>query len=249
MLANLVAFALLLHGGNQSAQVGRPSEDLQTKLNSQVTDYKLEAGNFVDALAALAQKFELPMGVEWSRDQQTSRRVSRSWNSVSVRQIVQDVVKAEPGYEFSVSEGVVHVLPIWTSPESQDFTRLKLGGFEVHNQVIQVANRRLQAMIAARIAPPVSEPPGAKGSAGSQFTSVGERMVNVHLGDVTVRTALDQLALSSDWRIWVVTFTDSDLPSGFRRTQSLWSSAVIPDEYQPVWNVFHWGDRIPRDHN
>ena len=61
MLVSLPAMA-----GREST----PRDPLQTKLETNVQDYTLREGSFVQALAHVATEFEIPMGIEWIRDPQ-----------------------------------------------------------------------------------------------------------------------------------------------------------------------------------
>lgn len=81
----------------------------------------------------------------------------------------------------------------------------------------------------------------------SQGASVGEPDVTVTLQSVNVPQVLDALALASDRKVWVVTFTADGAvtPTSFRRTGTLWNKENVPDPEQPVWDTFRWGDSIP----
>jgi hypothetical protein len=58
---------------------------------------------------------------------------------------------------------------------------------------------------------------------------------------------LDALALLSDKKIWIVTFTRNPelTVTGFRRAVSLWNFSPIPDDKQPVWDILRWDEPVP----
>jgi hypothetical protein len=66
------------------------------------------------------------------------------------------------------------------------------------------------------------------------------------MSNVTVEDALNRLVTISVRPIWIVTFTDDThlTGSGFRRAATLFSKSPVPDDQQPVWDLFHWGDVI-----
>lgn len=248
MLRTTLTLAFLLAGavGTMVPSVPRQPSDLQTKLQAQVGGYSVNANDFLAALQEVARKFEIPLGVEWFKDEKTEQPVSRSWGNVSVKDIFDELARSEDGYEMVISNGLVHVRPASFHSGRQDFTALEIDTFDAHGVVIEGANRRLHELIAMTMVP-TSPSSGPVGTAGSQLSSGGERLLTVHLSHATVRDVLDRLALASDRKIWVVTFVDGSTPTRFWRTRSLWSSEIPADDQQPVWDNFRWGDKIPAD--
>jgi len=217
----------------------------QANLHMRVKNYTLNADNFLDALTKVATQFRLPMGVQWSENKATMRKVSRSWSNVDVQKVIQELVKAQQGYEFDVSDGVLHVFPKWTKSSRQDFLSLKLPKFVVRDQVPETATHQLRDLVKQTVSPPSPKPGAAGGTGFSQGADVGEREISLRLQNATVRDALDGIALVSDRKIWVVTYTDEPLtPTGFRGTRTLWISTIAYNE-QPVWDSVRWGDEIP----
>lgn len=187
------------------------------------------------------------MGIEWTEDSDTERKVSRSWNNTEAQQAVRDLVVAQPRYKFDVANGVVHVFPRRAKANGKNFVNLKLRTFIVSGQMPEIASRQLRNLVKSTVSPPPSVPrvTPAGGSIYSQAGEVGERDINIDLHNVTVRDALDKIAPASDWKIWVVTFTDEPLtPTGFRRTRTLWIKTIAYNE-QPVWDSLRRGDEIP----
>jgi hypothetical protein len=206
----------------------------------------MNGDNFVDALLKVATQFQIPMGIEWSENASTAQKISESWTDADVQQVIQRLVNAQRGYEFEVKDGVVHVFPEWAKSSQQDFVNLKVQKFIVRNEVAAAATRQLRDLVKLTVSPPPQTGATAGGTAGSQLGTIEDREISLKLENLTVRDALDQIALVSDRKIWVVTFTEEPLltPTGFRRTRSLWIDTV-PDNEQPVWNTLRWGDAIP----
>jgi len=219
---------------------------IRDKLSRRAEGYSLKADNFLSALMKVADEFQIPMGIEWIKTQSTLRSVDLSWKTADVRGIIAALTKDAPGYAFDVADGVVHVFPRRGIPNRQDFLSLKIQKFEVKNEVVGLADRELRRIARSTVSPPKPLPPGA-GEAGSMAARVGEQGISFELEKSTVRGVLDKFILLSDRRIWVVTFTDSPglTPTGFRRTELLRWHQPIPDEDQPVWDLFRWSDPIP----
>lgn len=201
---------------------------------------------FHPGLAQVAGKFQIPLEVQWSDDTETNRRLSMSWTNTDPEQIIETLVTSHRGYEFDVTDGVVHIYPRWATANGQDFVSLKLGEFIVHDQPPEIATKRLRELVKLKVSPPAPSSRGG-GSMYSQAGEVGEQNISFTLRNVTVQRALDEIALASGRKIWIVTFTNGPLtPTGFRPTRTLWINKIAANE-QPVWDSLRWGDRIPSD--
>ena len=84
-----------------------------------------------------------------------------------------------------------------------------------------MANQQLRAVV-QNIVSPRNLPPGA-GEAGEYATGIQEKPITLSLHGSTVREALEKLSEVSEYKMWVVTFSDSPAltPTGFRRTETL----------------------------
>jgi hypothetical protein len=219
------------------------SDALQARLIAPIHDYSLTAPNFAEALIQVASQFQIPIGIEWVNTPAARTPLTLNWKDTTVQQIFAAITTTQPGYELSVHDGIVHVFSMKVAP-SQNFVHLKIERFEAHHQSVRLAERRLQGLVNLKVAPPK---PTGEGRGESFAANTDESMVDLQFQDVTVEAILDSLATASSKKIWVVTFVDSFIPTetGFRRTLTLWNNSPFPDDQQPVWDTFHWGDSIP----
>jgi hypothetical protein len=222
------------------------AQDTHTKLHSQIAAYTLVANDFAHALITLACKFNLPMGIEWVRSPGTLKKVSLSWKNASVQQMLETLVKSQPGYQLEISNGVTHVFPGSVNSSQKDFLTLKTEKFEVRNQVVEIASHDLRDLVKPKISPPPPSPNRPAGVGYSQGTNMDDPEFSLALEDVSVRQILDNMSLASDRKIWVVTFIDApSSANGFWRTATLWQRGDVPDTEQPLWDMFRWNDTIP----
>jgi hypothetical protein len=89
-----------------------------------------------------------------------------------------------------------------------------------------------------------------RGNRQISIAGPGDSKVNLDLNNVTAAEVLDALALGSNRKVWVVAFADDPSlttlpPKGMRRTTSLWTDNLVPDNIQPTWSFFRWGDPMP----
>jgi hypothetical protein len=224
------------------------SHDLRVRLQMQVSEYRLNETDFAHALAATASKFNLPIGIEWVRSPETLRKVNRSWKNASVEQILTSIVDSQPGYGLDMDDGIVHVYLKKMSLEKKDFLNLKVDRFELSHEVVETGNRKLHEVVKSKITPVQAQSQRPAGMGYSQATNIGDPEFNLSVEDASVRQIIDKLALSSDRKIWIVTYTEDgvDPGTGYRRTTTLWNNSKIPDSEQPIWDMFRWSDRIPQ---
>lgn len=222
--------------------LARPeTKELQTRLDTPVSQYHLSASGMVNALAKVAERFELPMGIEWVNDKETLRTLNLPLTAKTVRAVLSSVVGRYPGYTWQVQNGVVHVFRRDLVNDAGNFLNLKVPNhFEAHEEPGGLVSRRLQFQVQNLISPG-RLPPGA-GVAGSYATGLQEKPLTRTLGGLTIREALDKLVETSEHKIWVATFSDRSgrTPTGFRRTETLWHPAPFQDRDQPMWDFLTW---------
>jgi len=248
MLTQIALFLFLFQASPMPSAASGPqrADDLDAKLRTRVDSYQLQANNFVEALTRAASDFQIPMGVEWVNTAAAAARVSLSWKNATMREVLQAIVKTQPGFEMFVRTGVVHVLSPKLIPDRENPLKLDVNAFEVHDVSAESASRKLREIVKRTISPP-SPQRGDGGGAGSGFSNIDDPKISVGLKNVTVGDVLDALALTSARRIWIITFKDDPTltATGFRRTLTLWNNFPIPDGEQPIWDLLHWGDAIP----
>jgi hypothetical protein len=237
----LLFYCLVSH-----AQTSSAPNDVAAKLAVRVSSYDLDAKNFVDALMQTSSHFEIPMGIEWVDTPLAKARLARSWKNTTVQQILSGIIRTQRDYEFAVENGVFHVYSRTLIPSGQNFLRVKLGRFNVQHGVVEMASRNLAERVRSIVSPPKPQQQGG-GVISSLGVNPDDSEISVELSDPTVRDTLDALVVASNRKIWIVTFSqDSAVTStGFRRTSGLWMSSPVPDNDQPVWDLFHWGDAMP----
>jgi hypothetical protein len=219
------------------------SPELRAKLDAQGGHYSLAASGLADAVIKLSQQFELPLGIEWVRDKEAERPLSRAWTGESVRHILRSVVEEYPGYDFRPDGGVIHVFRKDLPNDAHNFLNLRVPDFLVErHEAAGLANMRLRVAM-QNIVSPRPLPPGA-GEAIEYATGIREKAISVRIAGLTIRNALGRLAAVSEHNVWVVTFSASPelTPTGFRRTETLWHPAPFPNNQQPMWDFLAWSE-------
>lgn len=240
----VIIFASYLVWTTCQAWCATDPQDVRTELDTRVDNYDVTAKSFVEGLVQVASDFSVPMGIEWVNAAPARRKLSLHWQRATVEDVLDAIVRSQPGYEIQVYNGVVHVRATGV-PSTEDFLSLHIKSFAVHNEVLQLAERRLRDQVRVQVTWPENK---SGGTGGSLATAVGEPGININeLVDVTVQDVLDAFVLASRKKIWIVTFSEDSAPTraGYRRTMTLWNNSRVPDEEQPVWDMFAWHEQVP----
>jgi len=198
----------------------------------------------VDALLKVASEYKIPMGMAWVRTTAAMRGVKLSKKDATVEEIIQALVKTQPEYTMTTKNGLVHIFAPGLVPDRENFLRLKVPEFEVQNQVVELAERRLGDIVNATVYPPKPVAGGVRGGTGSSLgVEVGDPDLTLKLQDVTVEDTLDALTLASDRGVWIVTFAPAGelTPTGFRQMESPVSTEALPHPAKPLWELLKWG--------
>jgi hypothetical protein len=215
-------------------------QDLRSKLNRTVQNYTLNANNFLDALTHVAADFRLRMGIEWVATSEAKTEFSHFWESVTVEEIIKQIITTQPNYEVQIWNGVLHILPPKLIPDRQNFLMLRITRFQVHQEPFEMVSEQLHNYANDVVYK-------VQGHAGSIASMPDEPKLDLDLTDTSVEEVLDKIVLMSTRKIWIVVYSDNPatIETGIRRSLSLWSDSPIPDGQQPVWNLFRWGDALP----
>jgi hypothetical protein len=218
---------------------------IQQKLQATAENYTVSAPTFAGAIAAVASRFEIPVGIEIVATPSVLSPVNRTWRKASAREILTTLVHSEKGYALRIDDGIVHIFRRDIIHERSNFLNIRLKKFEVRDSVATVAQRDVAGMVHPRFLPPKPPQPGPYGIAGSTVLNWGDRTFSLSLRDVTVCGVLDKIALSSNYPIWIVAFAPGDAltPTGLRRTVSPTHASVPGDGDQPGWETLWWGEK------
>jgi len=232
LVLSLLAFHLFWAVPNAHSST---ADDLAVKLGKRVFNYNLGTANFVAALIRVSSDFQVPIGISWVNSPAARAEVPFAWKEATLQEVIEGIAGTQSGYHVQAKNGVVHVWP--SIPDGQNFLEMRIGEFNIQNQIVELAYFKLHTLVT----------PARRGNQQFSIAGPGDSKVTVELKNPTAEDVLDAIAVASNRKIWVVTFVDDAglTPRGMRRTVSLWSPKPQPDEEQPGWDLFRWGDSLP----
>lgn len=247
MVTALGMCLFLLQTPSSSPVRGAPDmpKTFEARLQAHVEDYQFSGGDFLDALLIAAAEYKIPMGIVLVGTPSATQRLRFSKKDATVQEIIQALVETQPGYKMEVGEGLVHIFPRTLVPDRENFLSLKVPDFEVRNQVVELAERRLHEVVNATVWPPKPQPAGraAGGTGSSQLVEVGDPELTLRLENSTVQDVLDALTLASGRGVWIVTFAPAGslTPTGYRETGSPIGGEAGRYAAKPYWEILKWG--------
>ncbi|MGH9574235.1 MAG: hypothetical protein ACRD40_11985 [Candidatus Acidiferrales bacterium] len=199
--ANRIAVAVLFlvplcasWSGGSRPQVSK-TDLILDKLTQQVKNYK-DWGDFPIMLGHLAQKYELPMGIDLESSPKvklTSVQLSRG----TVAGLLTTLVSKEPDFDWTQVNGVINVTPRHLADSILD---VRIGHFRVKNATPFEIHDAIVALPEVKVWLEQKHVTEATGWGGS-FLSLPRASANLH--DVTLRDILNTIVKSglSSWTI------------------------------------------------
>ncbi len=177
-------------------------QDTKTTLDSR--ELRTEESSFLEGLHSVAQRYEIPMGIEWIREPGAETTLNLELRNVTIAQVLDQLVRTRPGYEWHLeANGIVHVFPRHLRNDPRNYLNLSLESFTVHQKQLPLASLQLHLRVQELLNPKG----GAQGLGGHVPIGAGEeKELSLSLRDASVRTVLDNIVLAHGNAIWIVTF-------------------------------------------
>jgi hypothetical protein len=184
-------------------------QTLESKLNQKVEAFDSESSSTIKQLIELAQQFQIPMGVEWllTTDEKSVRPVHV--RKALLRDVLKVIVQQQPGYQFTLRDGIVHVFATSLINDRRDFLNLVVPSFSVDNESLVGANHYLRLSIKLLLHPS----PGFGGGYGGVGLNNNFAVRNITFSgsNLTVRQILSKIAALQGNALWVVRLKSSEM--------------------------------------
>ena len=210
------------------------AQGLQSKLAQKVKAFDSESSSTVRQLIDFAQRFQIPMGIEWVDKSEESVAPPVHARNTTAQHILQQIVQAKHGNGFTLTGGVVHVFATSIINDRRNFLNLRVPSFQVKNESLFGAEYLLRVSIHQVLNPS----PGYGGGYGHgvpRSDTFDVRNVSFSINNATVRQILNSIAARQGNALWVVRIKPSQMMANGRfyaQTISATSKEAAPD--------FHW---------
>ncbi len=123
------------------------AQGLQSKLAQRVSAFDSESSTTVGQLIDFAQRFQIPMGIEWLEKAEEGVAPPIHARNTTAQHILQQIVQQKSGNGFALRDGVVHVFSSSIINDERNFLNLRVPHFQVKNDTLFGAEFLLRVSI------------------------------------------------------------------------------------------------------
>jgi hypothetical protein len=210
------------------------AESLEEKLGA-ATDYVPESVAPSEQLVAVAQRFKIPMAIEWVERAGTIKPdTGLRARKRSVRELLDEIISVSPEHRVEVAGGLVHVYSTVGVVHPLNFLNFRLKSYYVNNDDLFAAEDQLRWAIRFTLEPEKYKD-GYGGGYGHGPGSVFEfPRFTLSGSDLTIREVLNRIALAQGNALWVATIKAEDLEGA----EPFWKRKAPDDE--EAGEIYGW---------
>jgi hypothetical protein len=206
------------------------SQSLESKLNHKVEAFDSESSSTTSQLIELGQEFQIPLGVEWLLRAEEKPARPIHVRQALVRDALQIILQQQPGYQFAVREGIVHVFAQVLVNDHRNFLNLVVPRFGLEGESLFGASLKLNVSIKQTLHPSK----GFGGGYGGVGLNNDFAVPNITFSgsNLTMRQILGKIAALQGNALWVVRLKRSEMMKNepfFAQTVSLATEEIASD--------------------
>jgi len=231
-----ILVALLVCVMGCDAALGAQAESLEAKLAA-TTDYVPQSSGPVERLIEVGQKFNIPMAVEWvERAEAPKPDGTLPAGRRSVRELIEEIIGVQPEHHVDIEGGLLRVHSPSVSAHPFNFLNIVLDTYSVKDDTLFAAQDRLRWAIRFTLEPEKYQD-GFAGGFGEPANDVfAIPRITLSASDLTIREALNQIALAQGNAMWVATIRSADL----QRREPFWKRAGADGKSRGVTSGWHF---------
>ena len=210
-------------------------QGLQSKLDQRVEIFDSESSLTASQLIDLAQRFQIPMGIELVDKSEETVAPPIHARNTTVQRIIQQIVHERPGTGFTLSGGVVHVFASSIINDPRNFLSLRVPHFRVENESLFGAEWLLRVSIHEVLNPGLGGYGGGHGYGVPRTDTFDVRNLSFSVNNATVRQILNGIVAKHGNALWLVRINPSQMMANGRfyaQAVSATNTAAASD--------FHW---------
>jgi len=198
--------------------------DFEQKTNRLIERLSTSGRTLVDSLIELAYKYQLPMAIEYADREATTRPLNLEFHNKSFRGIVEAIVKEDPQYRVSFSNGIVDIFSPMAGEDRSNLLNKVLKDFSVTEMETREADFQLFCAVA--------QAAGSQGCGGSLAVGQWEPFrITLHLQNARTYEILNAIVAQNGRAIWTV--TASNLAS-FPQSSGLWYIYPLQEPFKSI---------------
>jgi hypothetical protein len=204
-----LSIAVLILSGVVSFTQG---QTLESKLALQVDNFDSETKSIPLQLIEAAQRFNIPMGIEWSDSSRADAPSPQPIRHTTVGRLLSQILAQQPGYELRLEDGVVHVFSRSLLEDQCNFLNIRLREFSLEKANMAAARFHLWGAIISHLHPQGGYGGGWGGV--SMYKDFDVSRITFTCQNVTVRQALSKIVVAQGNALWVVRIRERQMMEG-----------------------------------
>jgi hypothetical protein len=209
----IVRRCLILVSLLASAGIAIQAQSQGSRLDLKVEVFDSDQSSSLDQLIELGKRFHIPMGIEWSYKANEKVAAPIHLVDVAVSEIVKQILKQQPGYDFEERWGIVHIYDRSLLIDKANFLNLRLPEFRVTDENLFGVTFNLRVSIKQMLHPT----PGYGGGHGygpGRADGFDVLKVSIKGKDISVREVLSQAVVKQDNALWLLILHPEETMAG-----------------------------------
>jgi hypothetical protein len=221
-IAMIILLSLVIFDCSGSVVSG---ETLTERLERQ-TDFRPQPGSPVEQLVEVAQKFKIPMAIEWLEPPPQVFTAALTFRQGTVLSLLEAIVRRSPEHRLVVTDAAAYVSPPAVTEHPFNFLNLRVSRYRVINEPLLGAEYMLRHSINALLYPELYKHGFGGGYGSAPGDPFWEANVTVSGDNLTIRETLTRIAVANGNALWVVRLKGDE----FEGSKPHWDGVPI-DEY------------------
>jgi hypothetical protein len=208
-------------------------QTLEEKLAVKVDTFDSEAKSVLLQLIEVAQRFSIPMGIEWSDDSEDQGPFKVHVRDTTAGSLLSQILAQQSGYEFRLEDGVVHIFATRLVDHPYNFLNIRLREFSLEKASMEAATFHLWGAIFLQLHPQGGYGGGWDGV--SRYKDFNAPKITLACKDLTLRQALSKIAVVQGNALWVVRIRERQM----MESEPFYVQIAGPEAGEPS-NSFAW---------
>ena len=222
-MATIILLAFIVFGGPASISFGGT---LAEKVEQQTDFQPQQRSAPVEQLIEVAQKFKIPMAIEWLEQPGQEFPTSLAFHKGTILHLLEAIVRRSPEHHLVVTDQVVYVFPPAVTNHPFNFLNLRISHYGVTHASLLGAEDMLRHSINALLYPDLYKHGFGGGYGSAPDDPFWEANVTVSGDHLTIREILTRIAVANRNALWVVRLR----PNEFAGSKPQWEGVPI-NEY------------------
>lgn len=201
------------------------AQTLQERLEKQ-TDFVPHAASPPEQLIEVAQRFQIPMAIEWLEEKDERSKSTLNFKHGSVLELIKTIVEQSPEHQVLNEGRILYIYPPSVAAHQFNFLNLRIDAYAVTEESLLGAQASLRTRIKRMLYPDLYKNGYGGGHGGVAVGVFSEKNITFAVSDMTIREILNRIAVENGNALWIVKLK----PDEFTGDKPKWVGAPL-DEY------------------